>query len=98
MTQLTALAPGISFGDLVFQATPAVIASGLLHDRASIAIVDPGPSSTLPVLRQLLASLGATVNDISMLLLTHIHLDHAGATGTIVRENPRVAVFVHQSG
>jgi glyoxylase-like metal-dependent hydrolase (beta-lactamase superfamily II) len=32
------------------------------------------------------------------LLLTHIHLDHAGASGTIVRENPEVMVYVHQRG
>ena len=32
------------------------------------------------------------------ILLTHIHLDHAGATGTLVRENPAIEVFVHESG
>jgi glyoxylase-like metal-dependent hydrolase (beta-lactamase superfamily II) len=35
---------------------------------------------------------------VTALLLTHIHLDHAGATGTLVRENPRMRVYVHEKG
>ena len=36
--------------------------------------------------------------DVTDILLTHIHLDHAGATGTLVREHPRLRVFVHERG
>src|SRR5262249_18530660 len=35
---------------------------------------------------------------VTTILLTHIHLDHAGATGTLVRENPKLRVFVHEIG
>jgi glyoxylase-like metal-dependent hydrolase (beta-lactamase superfamily II) len=38
------------------------------------------------------------VADIRSILLTHIHLDHAGATGTLVRENPSIEVLVHERG
>jgi glyoxylase-like metal-dependent hydrolase (beta-lactamase superfamily II) len=38
------------------------------------------------------------VGDLDAILLTHIHLDHAGATGALVRENPRLAVYVHKNG
>jgi glyoxylase-like metal-dependent hydrolase (beta-lactamase superfamily II) len=38
------------------------------------------------------------VRDVTALLLTHIHLDHAGATGTLVRENPVLRVYVHERG
>src|SRR6185295_14797284 len=38
------------------------------------------------------------IADLTTLVLTHIHLDHAGATGTLVRENPRLRVFVHEKG
>jgi glyoxylase-like metal-dependent hydrolase (beta-lactamase superfamily II) len=38
------------------------------------------------------------VADVRTILLTHIHLDHAGATGTLVRENPAIRVFVHERG
>ena len=36
--------------------------------------------------------------DVRAILLTHIHLDHAGATGTLVRENPALRVYVHEKG
>lgn len=62
------------------------------------ALVDPGPASALPGLEAGLASLGLALGDIRALLLTHIHLDHAGATGTLVARNPRLRVYVHQRG
>ena len=92
------LAAGISFLDLNFQGYPRIIATAVLHGPAGVALIDPGPSSTLPVLRRELETAGLSLADVDAVLLTHIHLDHAGATGTIVRENPRLRVFVHASG
>ena len=92
------LAAGVSFLDLSFQGYPRIIATVVLHGPAGVAIVDPGPSSTLPVLRRELETAGLSLADVDAILLTHIHLDHAGATGTLVRENPRLRVFVHASG
>jgi glyoxylase-like metal-dependent hydrolase (beta-lactamase superfamily II) len=46
----------------------------------------------------LLKAQGIRVADIESILLTHIHLDHAGATGLLVRENPKIKVFVHEKG
>jgi glyoxylase-like metal-dependent hydrolase (beta-lactamase superfamily II) len=62
------------------------------------AIVDPGPSSTLATLTAGLAAHGLTLADLRALLLTHIHLDHAGAAGTIVRAHPHLRVYVHERG
>jgi glyoxylase-like metal-dependent hydrolase (beta-lactamase superfamily II) len=92
------LAPGISFFDLNFQGEPHVIATAVLHGAAGVAIIDPGPSSTLPVLRSTLEASGMSLRDVTMVLLTHIHLDHAGATGTLVAENPDLRVYVHERG
>ncbi len=92
------LAPGLALADLEFQQRRRVIAAGILQGRDGVAIVDPGPTSTLPTLRRRLADIGASVRDVTVLLVTHIHLDHAGATGTLVRENPRIRVYVHQVG
>ncbi len=92
------LAAGISYFDLNFQDRARVIACGVLHDAGGVVLVDPGPSSTLPTLRQSLASAGIGIADVTTILLTHIHLDHAGATGTLVRENPRLRVYVHEVG
>jgi glyoxylase-like metal-dependent hydrolase (beta-lactamase superfamily II) len=95
---LTTLAPDIAYGDLNFSGRPRIIATMLLFGRDGVAIVDPGPASSLPALRALLELGGASVADISALLLTHIHLDHAGATGSLLAENPKIQVFVHESG
>jgi glyoxylase-like metal-dependent hydrolase (beta-lactamase superfamily II) len=56
-------------------------------------LVDPGPSSCLP---KLLSALGARRP--RALLLTHIHLDHAGASGSLVRHWPELEVYVHEVG
>src|SRR5271163_3554292 len=55
-------------------------------------------SPTLETLRQELRLHGLSVGDLNAILLTHIHLDHSGATGALVRENPRLAVYVHSRG
>jgi len=92
------LASGISYFDLQFQNRPRVIASAVLHGPGGVAIVDPGPSSTLATFRRELAASGIGIADLTAILLTHIHLDHAGATGTLVRENPKIRVYVHERG
>ena len=52
----------------------------------------------LATLEQSLQELGIRWDDVRHILLTHIHLDHAGATGTIVRAHPEITVLVHERG
>ena len=92
------LASGLSYLDLHFYDVNGVIASVILHGPGGVAILDPGPSSTLPALRAGLKQAGIALSDVSTILLTHIHLDHAGVTGTLVRENPAIRVYVHEKG
>ena len=61
-------------------------------ERAGV-LVDPGPASTIETV---LAPLGG--EEPRAILLTHVHLDHAGATGWLVRRYPDVPVFVHERG
>jgi glyoxylase-like metal-dependent hydrolase (beta-lactamase superfamily II) len=93
-----AVRPGVSIVDLYYLGEPRSIASALLEGPDGFAIVDPGPSTTLPRLRAAMAEHGAALMDVRAVLLTHIHLDHAGATGTLVRENPDLRVYVHERG
>lgn len=95
---MNAMADGLWYCDLEFRGLPRIIATGVVHNADGVALIDPGPSSCLPALRRSLAARGATAGDIHTILLTHIHLDHAGATGTLVRENPRITVYVHERG
>jgi len=74
------------------------IASALLLSENSAALVDPGPASTVANLRKGLAHHGVNISDLHAIFLTHIHLDHAAATGELVRENPRLKVYVHSRG
>jgi glyoxylase-like metal-dependent hydrolase (beta-lactamase superfamily II) len=92
------LATGISYVDLDFLHTPRIIATVVLQGPGGVALIDPGPSSTLATLRAELAAAGIGIADVREILLTHIHLDHAGVTGTLVRENPSIKVFVHEKG
>jgi glyoxylase-like metal-dependent hydrolase (beta-lactamase superfamily II) len=98
MNPMQTLAAGVSYFDLDFQGRSRVIACGVLHGRAGVAIIDPGPSSTLPAFHRHLTAAGIAMADVTTILLTHIHLDHAGATGTLVRDNPKLRVFVHDIG
>lgn len=84
--------------DNLWMGRPRTIAAALLESGGQRAIIDPGPGSTLETMRQTLQARGLAVSDLDALLLTHIHLDHAGATGALVRENPRLAVYVHSKG
>jgi glyoxylase-like metal-dependent hydrolase (beta-lactamase superfamily II) len=63
-----------------------------------LGLFDCGPTSTLEHLRDGLAAEGLEFSDIRHLLLSHIHLDHAGATGELVRENPDLTVWVSPVG
>lgn len=83
--------------DLHFLDVPRVIATVVIQG-AAVALIDPGPSSTLPSLEKQLAAAGVALADVSDVLLTHIHLDHAGASGTLVKRNPRIKVHVHEKG
>src|ERR1700680_3100338 len=70
-TVMKALTGGIAFVDLLFQGSPRTIAAAVLQGPDGVAIVDPGPSTTLPVLRRDLESAGIAKRDVRALLLTH---------------------------
>jgi len=75
--------------DLLHLGRPHVIGAWRVGD----VIVDPGPSSCLP---ELLGALER--HPPRALALTHIHLDHAGAAGSLVRRFPDIEVWVHERG
>jgi glyoxylase-like metal-dependent hydrolase (beta-lactamase superfamily II) len=70
----------------------------LLETSAGLALFDCGPSSCIPALKAGLAERGHELGDVKHLLLSHIHLDHAGAAGALVREQPGLQVWVSEVG
>src|SRR5262245_1098688 len=95
---MTALAAGMDYIDLDFLGRAGIIATAVLQNAGSVALIDPGPSTTLQTLERSLADKGIAFRDVRQILLTHIHLDHAGATGTILKAHPHIQVHVHEVG
>jgi len=95
---MPALAAGLDYLDLNFQGRAEIIATAVLHGPAGVALVDPGPSTTMATLTAALDERGIRFSDVRQLLLTHIHLDHAGATGSITGRHPHIEVLVHERG
>jgi glyoxylase-like metal-dependent hydrolase (beta-lactamase superfamily II) len=95
---VSVLASGVDYADLRFLGKPQIITTAILHGASGVALVDPGPSSTIANLVDALERRGIAPDDVRWILLTHIHLDHAGATGSWVARYPRVEVVVHEIG
>ncbi len=84
--------------DLRFGGREHAIGVYLVETDGGVGLFDCGPSSTLPTLEAGLAHHGLGLADIDHLLLSHIHLDHAGAAGSIVRRHPDLTVWVSEVG
>jgi glyoxylase-like metal-dependent hydrolase (beta-lactamase superfamily II) len=84
--------------DLMHQGAERVIGVYLLETEDGPALFDCGPTSCVPELRARLAEQGLALTDIRHLLLSHIHLDHAGAAGVLVRDHPELQVHVSDIG
>ena len=84
--------------DLRHQGRPRNVGCYLVETDDGTALFDCGPTTCLPALRDGLASHGLEIGDIRHLLLSHIHLDHAGAAGALVRESPSLQVHVSEIG
>jgi glyoxylase-like metal-dependent hydrolase (beta-lactamase superfamily II) len=75
-----------------------VIGAYLLETDDGPALQDCGPTTCVPELKARLAERGLALTDVRHLLLSHIHLDHAGAAGVLVREHPGLQVHVSEVG
>ena len=67
--------------DLHWIGRPQSVAAMLIESGGMTAVIDPGPESTLETLRAQMRERGHELKSLDAVLLTHIHLDHAGATG-----------------
>jgi glyoxylase-like metal-dependent hydrolase (beta-lactamase superfamily II) len=84
--------------DLEFLGFQRAISVYLLETTDGLALFDCGPATTLPHLRRGLRELDLELSDVRHLFLSHIHFDHAGAVGPIVREHPGLTVWVSEVG
>lgn len=82
--------------DLNFQGLPNTIASYLVEGPDGPVLIETGPGSTLPNLLANLTRHGYTPADVGHVLVTHIHLDHAGAAGWLATQG--ATIYVHHFG
>jgi glyoxylase-like metal-dependent hydrolase (beta-lactamase superfamily II) len=82
--------------DLNFQGRSQAIAAYLIRKEDAVVLIESGPGSTRAGLEASLAKEGLSPRDVTHLLLTHIHLDHAGAAGWLARQGAEV--YVHPVG
>lgn len=82
--------------DLNFQGKTQAIASYLIKHSTGAVLIESGPGSTLPGLQAGLAANGLAASDVTHVLLTHIHLDHAGAAGWLAWHGAQI--YVHPVG
>ncbi|MDR5710398.1 MAG: MBL fold metallo-hydrolase [Armatimonadota bacterium] len=88
---------GVVLVDLGLSGNPQVLGAYLLLDEEP-ALVETGPSSCLGALEAGLGEHGLALSDLRDVVVTHIHLDHAGAAGVLARRNPHLRVYVHPVG
>jgi len=88
----------LSYIYLTSRDSTRIITTAVLQGSDGVTLVDPGPTSCLESLNAGLTSLGIGLGDVRHVLLTHIHLDHAGASGTLATLNPAIIVWVNERG
>ena len=82
--------------DLNFQGYHGAIASFIIPTNEGPVLIETGPHSTLPYLESGVSKLGYQLSDIKHVLLSHIHLDHAGAAWYLARQGAKI--YVHTMG
>lgn len=87
---------GVMLLDLQFQATPGVIGSWLLAGDDEVVLVETGPASTKDTLVDMVREAGYGMEDVARLIVTHIHLDHAGAAGRLMEAYPHIRLSVQE--
>ena len=97
LPRLTKFADGITAVDTEY-VRPQMDAAHVVVAGPRAAIVDTGPNTAVPLILAALADLGVARDAVEYLFLTHVHLDHAGGAGALMRELPRATAVVHPRG
>ncbi|MGH8125614.1 MAG: MBL fold metallo-hydrolase [Rhodanobacteraceae bacterium] len=80
------------------QQRPGLAACYLLGSDGHYAFVESGTSLSVPSLLQVLTELGVPRDAVDYVMPTHVHLDHAGGAGTLMRELPNARLVIHPRG
>jgi glyoxylase-like metal-dependent hydrolase (beta-lactamase superfamily II) len=91
------VAPGVILVDTGY-VRPRLAAAYLVRGKDSAAVVETGAASAAPRILAALRAQGLSPGDVSHVIVTHVHLDHAGGAGALIAALPRAALVVHPRG
>jgi glyoxylase-like metal-dependent hydrolase (beta-lactamase superfamily II) len=91
------VAPGVVLVDTGY-VRPRLAAAYVVRGRDSVAVVETGAASGVPRILAAIAAQGLSPGDVSHVVVTHVHLDHAGGAGALVRALPRATLVAHPRG
>lgn len=97
------MSPLVSFGDGVYAVDahylrPHFASIHIVEDHGHVALIDSGTNHAVPSVESALRELGLAPSQVDYLLLTHVHLDHAGGAGALMRVLPNAQLVVHPRG
>ena len=92
------LGDGVHLLDLDFQGFAGAVAAYLVRDGDDAVLVETGPGSSQRALVAGLAAVGVSPAELTGVVVTHIHLDHAGGAGSLLADAPRARFYVHPAG
>jgi glyoxylase-like metal-dependent hydrolase (beta-lactamase superfamily II) len=91
------VAPGVLLIDTGY-VRPHLAACYLVRGGQSAAVVETGNAQTVPRILAAMEAAGVARDALSHVIVTHVHLDHAGGAGALMRELPRARLVVHPRG
>src|SRR2546425_7125037 len=97
MAETYAAASGITGIDTRMAGKPTVTSAYVLHGEEP-ALVETGPTTSVEAVGSGLDALGLNPQDLAHIVVTHIHLDHAGGVGRLAQRFERATIWVHQRG
>lgn len=77
---------------------PQMAACYLLETDSTVAVIEAGSNNSVPRILKVLASRGRDVEEVSHVIVTHVHLDHAGGAGKLLQQLPNATLVVHPRG
>src|SRR5260370_17416549 len=98
LSNVTQISPGAWQISHPFLGENEIIGSYLLEGQNELAVIEPGPGSMVESLLESIREAGFDPQEVTHILATHVHLDHAGSAGTLVRQLPRAQVYAHEKG
>ena len=89
---------GVHAIDAQYDGRPLHVAVHFVIDQGRVAVIDTAHNASVPLTLQALAQFGCKPEDVDYICLTHVHLDHAGGAGMLMRECRNAKLVVHPRG